>query len=93
MSLKCWHCGADIPENNRGRRDTCDQCGLDVHVCRNCANYDPKYNNECRENQAERVVDKEKSNFCDWWKPHGGPGGSGPSRDELKNAAESLFKK
>jgi hypothetical protein len=51
-------------------------------------------NNQCRESSADRVVDKERSNFCDWFKPRAGGGGTGaPSRDSMKAAAEALFKK
>jgi hypothetical protein len=39
------------------------------------------------------VREKERSNFCDFFQPSTGEGGSGPSRDQLKNAAEALFKK
>jgi len=51
-------------------------------------------NNQCRESSADRVVDKERSNFCDWFKPgNGGGGPQAPSRDSLKAAADALFKK
>lgn len=93
IPLKCYNCGAEIPELGRGRQDSCEKCGRDVHVCRNCVNWDRAYNNECRESQAERVVDKEKSNFCDWWKPRSGAGGLAASRDTLKSAADALFRK
>jgi hypothetical protein len=38
-------------------------------------------------------VDKEKANFCDYFKPKSGGGSGGNSRDALKAAAETLFKK
>lgn len=91
--MKCYQCSAEIASNNTGRQDSCEKCGRDVHVCRNCSNWDRNYNNECRESQADRVVDKEKSNFCDWWKPHGGAGGISAGRDAMKSAADALFKK
>lgn len=91
--MKCYNCGKEIAANNFGRQDSCESCGRDVHACRNCSNWDRAYNNECRESQAERVVEKEKSNFCDWWKPHGNQGGSAVARDAMKSAADSLFKK
>ena len=91
--MNCQNCGAAIPELGRGRQDVCPGCGRDVHSCRNCFNHDRNYNNECKESQAERVVDKEKSNFCDWWKPRAGSGGTAVAREQLKSAADSLFKK
>ena len=51
-----------------GRRDTCPACGADVHCCLNCAHHDVAYHNECRETQAERQVDKERGNFCDFFR-------------------------
>jgi hypothetical protein len=92
--LKCWKCSSDISENNRGRQDTCEKCGADTRCCRNCRHYDRAANNECREEQAGRQVEKEKGNFCEWFQPSEGPGGAGgPSKNDLKSAADALFKK
>lgn len=93
MGLNCFHCGKAIGEHDHGRQATCESCGRDVHVCRNCKNHDPRQHNECVEPQADRVVEKDKSNFCDWWKPREGAGGSAASRDKLISAAADLFKK
>lgn len=94
MSLNCYHCGSPIAENNLGRQDTCEKCGRDTRVCRNCKHYDRSHNNECREEQAQRVVEKEKATFCEWFQPRsGGLGAGAPGKDQLKSAAEALFKK
>jgi len=51
-------------------------------------------NNSCRENQADRVVDKERSNFCDYFRPSDrAPATAASSRDAMKAAADALFKK
>jgi hypothetical protein len=52
-----------------GRRDTCPRCGVDLHSCRQCRFHDPRAYNECREPQAERVLDKERGNICDYFAP------------------------
>jgi len=62
-------------------------------VCKNCGFYEPKAHNECHEPQAERVLEKERSNFCEYFKPRTGGGSGAPTRDALKAAAEALFKK
>ena len=62
-------------------------------MCLNCEHHDRAYNNQCRESQADRVVDKEKFNFCDYFKPKGGSGTGAPSKDALKSAADALFGK
>jgi hypothetical protein len=93
-SVLCFKCGAGIPESNLGRQDSCEKCGAATRCCRNCQHYDPSRNNECREEQAGRQVEKEKGNFCEWFQPRQGKGGSGgPTKTDLRNAAESLFKK
>lgn len=64
----CWRCGAAIdPRRRVGRRDACLACGADLHCCRNCRFHEPTMHNECREPQAERQVDKDRGNFCEWF--------------------------
>jgi hypothetical protein len=90
----CWNCGKPLTPFDYGRGDTCQSCGRDTRVCKGCEFYDPSLNNECKENQADRVVDKEKANFCDYFKP-ASRAGQNPdvSRNNLRLAAESLFNK
>ena len=75
MTVQCFRCGTAIPENNLGRQDTCAKCGADTRCCRNCLHYDRSRNNECREEQAGRQVDKEKGNFCEWFQVRSGGSG------------------
>lgn len=89
----CWHCGKPIGENHYHRQDSCDHCGRDTHACKNCLFYDRSCNNECRESSADRVVEKERANFCDWFKPGTATGAGARSREDLKAAAEALFRK
>lgn len=89
----CWNCGNHLTALDYGRGDTCSNCGRDTKVCKGCEFFDPTSNNQCRENQAERVVDKERSNFCDYFKPSSHKGTEGRSATDLKAAAEALFKK
>jgi len=91
--FSCHSCSKEIEvEGLVGRRDDCPHCGADTHVCLNCKFYDEKSYNECKEPQAERVLEKDRSNFCDYYEP-GGEGKTGPSKDDLMSAAEALFKK
>ena len=34
-----------------------------------CRKFDPAVPRQCREDDAEDVVDKEKANFCEWFDP------------------------
>lgn len=68
--MHCFFCGREIEFRERvSFRQACPGCGRAQHVCRNCGFYDPAYNNQCREPMAERVVDKERANFCEYFTP------------------------
>lgn len=49
-------------------RDECRYCGADLHVCLNCLFYDEGKANKCREPQADYVKDKDRSNYCDYFR-------------------------
>ncbi len=95
MKRHCQACGAEIGlEGPTGRRDQCDGCGADLHACVQCRFYDTAASNQCREPQAERVQDKERANFCEFFQPAGGAGGGAASAgDEARRKLEALFKK
>lgn len=66
----CHSCGKNLGLDRGakiGRGECCEHCGADVRVCKNCTHYNPKAYNECKETQAERVLEKAKSNFCDYF--------------------------
>lgn len=69
MSYFCHKClnDIDILSDKVGFRDECISCKSDLHVCKNCLYYDHASYNECRESQAERVLEKERANFCDYF--------------------------
>ena len=64
----CYRCKNDLAlVRTPGREETCPHCGADLHVCLNCTFYSAGAYNDCREPQAERVVEKKRSNFCDYF--------------------------
>jgi hypothetical protein len=77
-----------------GRSEECEHCGTDVRVCKNCKHYNVKAYNGCNEPQAERVVDKERRNFCDYFYLVGGNASSqtGESQEDVKAKLDALFK-
>ena len=88
---KCFHCKGTIEAEGRpGRGERCPWCGSDVKVCLNCRFYDTASYNECRENSAERVVHKDRANFCEFFEL-GERSGEGSAGDPLKKLKE-LFK-
>ena len=92
MTGACHRCGRAVVGVERvGRRETCQGCGAELHCCRNCRFHDPGMHNQCREPQAERQVDKERGNFCEYFTlgpPSGGGGESSGARAKL----DALFR-
>lgn len=77
-----------------GRREVCAFCGADLHCCRNCRFYKPDSYNDCREPQAARVVEKSRSNFCDYFSFKSAPQSkSGNKIEDAKSKLEALFNK
>ncbi|MBW1767748.1 MAG: hypothetical protein JRJ65_11955 [Deltaproteobacteria bacterium] len=94
--MKCAFCGDVINiEKNVRRQDTCPRCNRDLRCCKQCKFYEPSAYNECREVSAERIVDKGRANFCDYFLLKGSKegGGSFNRTKNAKKALEDLFKK
>lgn len=90
----CAFCREKIEVGDRvSRNDMCPMCGVPLHSCKQCKFYDPHSYNECREVSAERIVDKERANFCDYFVPRGSPKKNVNRAQEAREALEALFKK
>jgi hypothetical protein len=64
----CHSCGKDVEvKKDLGRKETCPFCRADLRCCLNCTFHDPASYNACRESQAERVLEKDRSNFCEYF--------------------------
>ena len=66
---RCFSCGKELGhiEGKPGRAEECPFCGADLRVCLNCRFYDEGASNECREPLAERVTEKDRANFCEYF--------------------------
>lgn len=95
--LVCWKCGTSLADFTLPLRrlEECRKCGAELHVCKLCEWYAVTVAKHCREPIAEEVKDKERANFCDYFKPRPGAyapadvAASGKARADLDN----LFKK
>ncbi len=88
----CFHCKKELETDVRpGRGDSCPHCGSDVKVCLNCRFYDAASYNECREPSAERVVEKDRANFCDYFEFRGA-GNKGAAPEDPLQKLKGLFK-
>ena len=95
MKVFCFHFKKTNESNlsgQIGRRDECSFCKSDLHVCKNCQMYDPKSYNECKEPSADVVKEKERANFCDFFKAQES-GDKVDMKAKQLSAAEALFKK
>jgi len=98
MASFCYKCSSELilPQGEIGRGASCDKCRSDVRCCKNCRHYDTSSYNDCRERQAERVLDKERANMCDYFQIAQDRKGGNPNDSKKKDALsalDSLFKK
>ena len=93
----CHSCGAGaVPDDPVPRESTCSRCGADLRCCKNCRHWDARYNNECRETQAEPVLEKARRNFCEFFEYSAAAFAGAPVKDraaEARAKLEALFKK
>jgi hypothetical protein len=59
-----------------------------------CIYFDARVLRQCREDGAEEVREKDRLNFCDWFKPSdvAFDAGRKDEEDGARSAAEDLFK-
>lgn len=62
---RCYKCNELLRFDVKiGRRDMCPNCYAYLHCCKNCEFWDSSVHNECTENRAEFIRDREEGNFC-----------------------------
>jgi hypothetical protein len=95
--LVCWKCGASLAHLSLPltRHDHCKQCSAALHACKLCEFYDLSKAKHCREPIAEEERDKDRANFCDYFKPRDGAysGKQQTEAEKAKAQLEALFKK
>ncbi len=94
--LSCFNCHKELTfADFIPFKESCEKCNCDVHCCKNCQFYDPSAYNSCKEPQADRVLEKERANFCDYFKA--GKSAFAGQADNKKSSAmnklDDLFKK
>ncbi|MCR4675858.1 MAG: hypothetical protein K5634_01345 [Sphaerochaetaceae bacterium] len=62
----CPYCGSSV--SNVYYSTTCPSCGKPLHTCRCCKFYSPSSHYGCRESVDELVQDKDRPNFCDYFR-------------------------
>ena len=73
--VSCHACSADLEfDDPIGRTALCPRCSSDLRCCLNCRFHDISSYNDCAEPMAERVMEKDRANFCDYFSPGGSAG-------------------
>ena len=70
QKIICYACKNELgleAEAKVVKSEECPHCYASVRCCKMCKFYDKKSYNECREPSADRIVEKEKANFCDFF--------------------------
>ncbi|WP_394229294.1 hypothetical protein [Shewanella colwelliana] len=83
--FNCWQCGKALEGVilPLSRREECAECHADQHVCKMCVFFQDSGRGDCKEERAEWISDRERANFCDYFKPATGVySKSGPSANE-----------
>jgi len=92
--MKCFTCKKEVALSDKpGFREECPHCFADIHICYNCQFYDDTAYNDCRETSADRVVDKEKANYCEYFVLRSTLIETNNTEDDAKKKLEALFKK
>lgn len=95
-NIACYRCGASLASLSLplSRQDECPECQNYLHVCKMCIYFDARVTRQCREDGAEEVREKDRLNFCDWFKPSESAFDADRKGDEdaAQSAAEDLFK-
>ncbi len=70
ITIQCWKCGATLRNLLLpfSRYEECSTCKADLHACISCKSYAPNLSDGCMEDRADFVLDKDKANFCDYFK-------------------------
>ncbi|MFP6598913.1 MAG: hypothetical protein VB852_00545 [Deltaproteobacteria bacterium] len=94
VTLSCHRCSElHEVEGPVPRSALCSACGVELRCCMNCRFYDSSAYNDCSEPAADRVVEKDKANFCDYFSAGAGSGGTKGRSPDAAGQLEGLFKK
>jgi hypothetical protein len=93
--FRCWRCGTQLTEDLLPvrRAEVCMVCNADLHVCKMCGFFNPSLADACAETIATAVSNKERSNYCEYFKPslHAYKGGADSAAARARNELEELF--
>ncbi len=90
---RCPYCGAEISTPVHHSSE-CPKCAKPLHSCRCCTFHSPDSHYGCRESIEEPVWDKDRQNFCDYFRlteNHLVPSRAEAQAQKSRDALEKLF--
>lgn len=95
MEYHCYKCQEIIKVEANQKIDfraECSKCKYSLHCCLNCNFYNTSAHNQCRENQAEPVRDKDRQNYCSYFRFKSGKSSGNDRESKAKSKLDDLFK-
>jgi hypothetical protein len=65
MSIICPSCKKKTDLERISFRSVCDHCNACLHCCYYCQYYQVGLANDCKVPGTERILDRQKNNFCE----------------------------
>jgi len=93
--IECWRCGTALKPDQLPitRLEQCRHCHADLHVCRLCRFWNPRYTSKCSHDHAEPPLERERANFCQYFRPAPGVfrNAGTPPEAAARSDLEALF--
>jgi len=91
--IRCPKCRASLEMDDISFKDDCPSCRTDLHACVYCKFYDEGKSNRCREPQADYVKERDRANFCEYFRFQTREEKKGAGKEEAERLWRELFKK
>jgi hypothetical protein len=91
--MRCPKCHAPLDIEKISFKDDCPSCRTDLHACVYCEFYDEGRSNRCREPQADYVKERDRANFCEYFRFRNPGGRKASGKEEAEKLWSQLFKK
>ncbi|MDR2733406.1 MAG: hypothetical protein LBC99_02035 [Spirochaetota bacterium] len=92
--MVCASCGKEVRQKGRIQfRERCPFCDAPLHTCVHCGFYEKGAYNQCREPKAERQVEKERENRCEYFSASSKAPSAAQVSPQPKAAFDALFSK
>lgn len=106
VASRCYNCAVTLP-NGTDFKGNCPKCGVALHCCKQCAQFDSSTRFQCLKPIPVRIALKDQANECTWFSPRvtvardataqgTSPAAAAPaprSPNDARAAFDQLFKK